>query len=72
MSQRELSAVMCDIIIGVTYMYVFHLAVGVSPEELKCFLCEADVDVRLEPCNHAILCNDCAQRARKCPKCRVS
>lgn len=41
-------------------------------EEQGCFLCESVVDVQLEPCNHAILCNDCAQRAKKCPLCRVS
>lgn len=46
-------------------------AVGGSAEELLCFLCEGEVDIRLEPCNHAVLCSHCAQRAKKCPKCRV-
>ncbi len=37
-----------------------------------CFLCEAPVDVKFEPCGHAVMCSECAQRARKCPTCKVS
>ena len=36
-----------------------------------CFLCEAPVDVKFEPCGHALMCNQCAQRAKKCPTCKV-
>ena len=36
-----------------------------------CFLCESPVDVKLEPCGHAIMCSTCGQRARKCPQCKV-
>ena len=43
-----------------------------AEEELLCFLCESPVDVQLEPCKHAVLCDSCAQRAKKCPHCRVS
>ena len=45
-----------------------------SPDlELACFLCESPVDVKLEPCGHAMMCSTCAQRAKKCPKpgCKV-
>ena len=42
-----------------------------DPEE-SCFLCDATVDVKFEPCDHAVMCSGCAQRAKKCPKCRVS
>jgi hypothetical protein len=37
----------------------------------ECFLCDAPVDVKFEPCGHAILCSECAERARKCLKCKV-
>ena len=36
-----------------------------------CFLCEAPVDVRFEPCGHARMCHDCGARAKKCPTCKV-
>ena len=45
------------------------LATGSNVEE--CFLCESPVEVRFEPCGHAILCSACAERAKKCIKCRV-
>ena len=37
----------------------------------ECFLCDAPVDVKFEPCGHAILCHECAERAKKCLKCKV-
>ena len=36
-----------------------------------CFLCEMPVDVKFEPCGHALMCNQCAERAKKCPTCKV-
>ena len=36
-----------------------------------CFLCELPVDVKFEPCGHALMCNQCAERAKKCPTCKV-
>lgn len=36
-----------------------------------CFLCEAPVDVKFEPCGHALMCHNCADRAKKCPTCKV-
>ena len=36
-----------------------------------CFLCESPVDVKFEPCGHALMCSTCAQRAKKCPQCKV-
>ena len=35
-----------------------------------CFLCDDPVTVKLLPCGHAIICSSCAQRAKKCLKCR--
>ncbi|CAI8025486.1 E3 ubiquitin-protein ligase mib1 [Geodia barretti] len=35
-----------------------------------CFLCEASVDVKFEPCGHALMCRNCADRAKKCPLCK--
>jgi E3 ubiquitin-protein ligase mind-bomb len=35
-----------------------------------CFLCEAPVDVKFEPCGHALMCHNCADRAKKCPTCK--
>ena len=37
----------------------------------KCFLCESPVDIKFEPCGHAMMCSTCAQRAKKCPQCKV-
>ena len=36
-----------------------------------CYLCDNSVDVQIEPCGHAAMCNKCAQRAKRCPICRV-
>lgn len=36
-----------------------------------CFLCEMPVDVKFEPCGHALMCNQCAERAKKCPTCKT-
>ena len=36
----------------------------------ECF-CESPVDVKFEPCGHAMMCSTCAQRAKKCPQCKV-
>ncbi len=30
------------------------------------------MDVAFDPCGHAIMCSTCAQRAMKCPICKVS
>lgn len=43
----------------------------VASSNEECFLCDASVEVRFEPCGHAILCSACAERAKKCPKCKV-
>ncbi|XP_064385276.1 E3 ubiquitin-protein ligase mind-bomb-like isoform X1 [Halichondria panicea] len=45
-------------------------SVGVAIE--PCFLCEAPVDVKFEPCGHAVMCAECAQRAKKCPTCKAA
>ena len=37
----------------------------------SCFLCESPVDVKFEPCGHATMCSTCAERAKKCPQCKV-
>ena len=42
-----------------------------DPEE-ACFMCEAKIDVKFIPCEHAVMCSTCAQRAKRCPTCRVS
>ena len=36
-----------------------------------CFLCEDPIDIKFEPCGHAVMCSACAQRTRKCPICKV-
>ena len=46
------------------------VAAATAPIE-ECFLCDAPVDVKFEPCGHAILCSECAERAKKCLKCKV-
>jgi hypothetical protein len=38
----------------------------------ECFMCgESPVDIKFEPCGHAMMCSTCAQRAKKCPQCKV-
>ena len=37
----------------------------------ECFLCESPVEVKFEPCGHAVLCAICSERAKKCVKCKV-
>ena len=37
----------------------------------ECFLCDLPVEVKFEPCGHAILCGTCSLRAKKCIKCKV-
>ena len=37
----------------------------------ECFLCESPMDIKFEPCGHAMICSTCAQRAKKCPQCKV-
>ena len=39
---------------------------------IECILCEKEVTLKLLPCQHEVLCTDCAQRAKKCPECKVS
>ena len=46
----------------------FH---STSGDKKVCFLCEASVDVKFEPCGHALMCRNCADRAKKCPLCKV-
>ena len=46
-------------------------AATVSSNAEPCFLCESPVDVKFEPCGHAMMCSTCAQRAKKCPHCKV-
>ena len=29
------------------------------------------MDIKFEPCGHAMMCSTCAQRAKKCPQCKV-
>lgn len=36
-----------------------------------CMLCEEPVTVKLLPCGHAEICMLCAERATKCPLCKV-
>ena len=49
---------------------VVDVATAGSDQE-ACFLCESPVDVKFEPCGHAMMCSTCAQRAKKCPQCKV-
>ena len=46
----------------------FH---STSGDKKVCFLCESSVDVKFEPCGHALMCHSCADRAKKCPLCKV-
>eukprot|EP00731_Ephydatia_muelleri_P014626 Em0008g346a len=37
----------------------------------QCLLCDNPVDVRFEPCGHAIMCASHASTAKKCPECKT-
>ena len=41
-----------------------------DPAEL-CLLCDTPITVRFQPCEHSVVCEDCARRASKCPHCKV-
>ena len=35
-------------------------------------MCESPVDVRFEPCGHAVMCSSCAPSPpKRCPRCKV-
>jgi E3 ubiquitin-protein ligase mind-bomb len=36
-----------------------------------CCMCDQEVNVRLSPCGHTVMCSDCAHIAKRCPTCRV-
>lgn len=37
-----------------------------------CFLCDNPANVKFEPCGHCLMCSQCAEKAKRCPTCRVS
>ena len=41
-------------------------------DDRLCCMCDQEVNVRLSPCGHTVMCSDCAHIARRCPTCRVS
>ena len=45
--------------------------VAVPPGVKLCFVCEATQLVRFKPCDHTVVCMDCAARVKKCPNCKV-
>ena len=51
--------------------FLVDVAATVSSNQEPCFLCESPVDVKFEPCGHAMMCSTCAERAKKCPQCKV-
>ena len=53
------------------FSFVVSTPVATSSTVEECFLCESPVDVQFEPCGHAMMCSTCAQRAKKCPQCKV-
>lgn len=36
-----------------------------------CCLCEIPADAKLDPCRHIVMCYHCANKAKRCPTCRV-
>ena len=40
-------------------------------QDKLCALCENPADVKFEPCGHVTMCSDCADRAKRCPVCKV-
>lgn len=50
--------------------YMLNTADDAAQDEL-CALCENPADVKFEPCGHIIMCKGCADRAKRCPICKV-
>ena len=50
--------------------YMLNTADSMTELEL-CVLCESPADVKFEPCGHTIMCKECADRAKRCPNCKV-
>lgn len=36
-----------------------------------CLLCDTLITVKFHPCGHAVLCEHCSRRAKKCLECKV-
>ena len=53
-----------------TIIFKLNTADGMAELEL-CVLCENPADVKFEPCGHITMCSDCADRAKRCPVCKV-
>lgn len=68
---------LCDLLIIMDVHHIYFLLFIVwlwfvlTDSHLVCFLCESPVDVKFEPCGHALMCHNCANRAKKCPTCKV-
>lgn len=52
-------------------VHALYIEAVVIPEEQLCLLCDNPIAVKFEPCGHAVLCEICSERAKKCPKCKV-
>ena len=50
--------------------YMLNTADSMTELE-RCVLCENPADVKFEPCGHIIMCKECADRAKRCPICKV-
>jgi hypothetical protein len=40
--------------------------------ENVCCLCDEEINVKLQPCGHAVMCFKCSHIAKRCPICTVS
>ena len=54
-------------IIFIAIIYTLNTADDIE----LCVLCENLADVKFEPCGHVTMCSDCADRAKRCPVCKV-
>ena len=54
-------------IIFIAIIYTLNTADDIE----LCVLCENPADVKFEPCGHVTMCSDCADRAKRCPVCKV-
>ena len=51
---------------------IVQVATDDSSNDRLCCMCDQEVNVRLSPCGHTVMCSDCAHIAKRCPTCRVS
>ena len=49
---------------------VYNFAMPADSDGLCC-LCDKEINAKLNPCGHSVMCKDCTGEAKRCPTCHV-